>query len=94
MAKFNHPETCYVYIPTDHSVGIVKWGERGYYKTNFPHDFTWETVAEINDRSGYSRTEIRAMQICSMVDSLPETNEAWEKHFNMVCETFDRHGKE
>lgn len=89
--KFNHPETCWVHIPTDNSVGVVKWGESGYYKTDYPHNYTSELVTEMNDRSGYSRMEIHAMQICSMAN-LPDNDEAWEKHFQMVCEMMAKKG--
>ena len=89
--KFNHPETCWVYIPTERSVGIVKWGENGYYKTDYPHNYTAEIVDELNEKSGYTKTEIMAMQICSMAN-LPETDEAWEKHFQMVCELSEKKG--
>lgn len=94
MKKYNHPETCYVLLPTvNNTIGIVKWGENGYYKTNYPSGYTKEIVDELNDRLGCSRTEIKAMQICSMAN-LPETEDAWEKHFKMVCGMIDKHEKE
>ena len=83
-----HPEVCYVFIPTENSVGIVKWGERGYYPTDYPHNYTAEIVAEMNEGLGFSAEEIRAMQICSMAN-IPETEEAWEKHYAMVKEALE-----
>ena len=82
-----HPELCYVHIATDNSVGIVKWGERGYYKTDFPvGKYTSEIVSEMNEGSGFTDKEIKAMQICSMVNTLPETDEAWQKHYAKILE--------
>lgn len=89
MKTYRHPETCFVLLPTNNTVGIVKWGESGYYKTNYPEGYTEEIVDELNDKFGYSRTEIKAMQICSMAN-IPETEDAWEKHFQMVCEIMDK----
>ena len=89
MKNYRHPETCFVLLPTNNTVGIVKWGESGYYKTNYPEEYTEEIVDELNDKFGYSRTEIKAMQICSMAN-IPETEDAWEKHFQIVCKIMDK----
>ena len=89
MKNYNHPETCWVHIPSDNSVGVVKWCEHGYYETDYPHNYTKEIVAEMNTGYGYTPTEIEAMQICSIAN-IPETEDAWEKHFGMVCRMIDK----
>lgn len=89
----NHPEMCYVFIATENAVGIVKWGENGYYKTDYPHNFTNEVVDEMNEKLGLTKKESDSMMYCSMAN-LPETNEAWEKHYNMCMEIKEKHNKE
>lgn len=79
-------EMCYVLLPTqDYSVGVVKWGECGYYPTNYPTGYTQEAVDKMNERLGVEKLVVEAMVICSM--NRFSSAEEWEKHFDMVYET-------
>ena len=90
--QYNHPDTCWVWL-VGNDIGVVKWGESGYYRTDYPSGkYTEELVAELNDKSGYTRTEIEAMQMCSMA-YIPQTEEAWNKHFQTCCDIIDRHNE-
>lgn len=85
-----HPEQCLVFIPTENAIGVVKWGEHGYYKTNYPHNYTREIVEELNTSHGVDTNVAEAMVICSMVDGLEETDEAWQKHFDMILDDMEK----
>lgn len=88
-----HPDFCYVFLQTEKAVGIVKWGEKGYYTTNYPHNYTEELVDEINTSLGVAKHESSAMIACSMSDSLPETDEAWREHYESCLELFTAKNK-
>lgn len=63
---------------------IVKWGESGYYKTDFPEGgYTDEVIDELNGKLGVTPKMRRAMEICSMA---AQNNPAldWRKHYDMI----------
>ena len=64
---------CYVTLEVELSVGIVKFGETGYWATNWGRvadtiDDLENLVDTKNKRMGVSPAEWRAMQSCSMFD--------------------------
>lgn len=75
-----HPDISYVFINVTNELGVVKWGESGYYPTNYGNHFNQKLVDNLNKKLGLSEEESTAMRYCSMA-SIPETNEAWEKHY-------------
>lgn len=86
-------ELCYVLLPAqDYTVGIVKFGESGYYKTNYPEGYTQETVDTMNERLGLTKLEAEAMKITSMNQGL--SGEAWAQHYEMVLESLEKHQAE
>lgn len=65
---------------------IIKWGEGGYYKTDYPAGkYDDAIVDKLNARNGYTPAEREAMEICSMVaQDNPDLD--WEKHYDMILE--------
>lgn len=59
------PELCYVAVPERTEVGIVKWGERGYFKTSYgPFQSSKDAQTftnEMNARLGISPAVAEAM---------------------------------
>ena len=78
----NHPEACY---SRDHenNCTIIKWGEGGYYRTDYPKGkYTDEIIDEINANGGITPIQRRAMECCSIVaQNNPELD--WERHYEM-----------
>lgn len=63
---------------------IIKWGESGYYHTDYPEgSYTDDVIDELNAHLGVTPDERRAMEICSMV-SQSNPNLDWEAHYNMI----------
>lgn len=64
------PESCYVYLPTEHCIGIVKKGEEGYYRTDFgvlpSREQNEELVDELNTEGKVSKAQAAAMKAGSM----------------------------
>lgn len=67
------PDQCYVYVQTEHKIGIVKKGETGYYKTDIlesnnikSHDEAKAFVDELNENLGVTKAQARAMMAGSM----------------------------
>ncbi len=64
------PETCFVYVPTEDAIGIVKKGEEGWYKTDIALMPTAaenkKMVAEMNATKGVSKAQAAAMSAGSM----------------------------
>ena len=85
MNKKTHPEYCYVLLKTEGgSVGVVKWGENGYYRTDLPAGYTEEDVILMNESLGVSDAEAQAMVACSMNEKLKEDDLAWEKKYSEI----------
>ena len=80
-----HPLACYSH-DLNNNCTIIKWGEPGYYKTDYPEgNYTDEVVDKINEEGGITHNERRAMEICSMAaQNNPDLN--WEKHFAFLME--------
>lgn len=67
------PEQCYIYVPTENRIGIVKKGESGYYKTDIlecnkikTHDEAKTFVDELNSKLGVTSAQRAAMMAGSM----------------------------
>lgn len=81
-----HPEYCYSH-DMENNCTIVKWGEGGYYKTDYPQGkYDDYIVDELNDeRCSVSPPERHAMEICSVVaQDKPDLD--WDKHYAMCLE--------
>lgn len=64
------PETAFVYLPTEHQIGLVRKGESGYYKTDFEPLTTREEnealVQELNEDGKVTKAQAAAMSAGSM----------------------------
>ncbi len=84
----NHPDLLYANDIENNCV-ILKWGESGYYPTDYPKGkYTDDVVDELNaslfdNDLEAARKAREAMQICSMV-AQDNPNLDWEKHYKMV----------
>ena len=88
----NHPEMCYSNDYANNCT-IVKWGESGYYRTDYPAGgYTTEVIDELNARMGITPAEKRAMVCCSMV-AQDNPNLDWEKHYTMCMKIEKEHTK-
>ena len=83
-----HPEYCYSH-DMENNCTIIKWGESGYYKTDYPEgQYTTEIIDEINARADITPMMRVAMECCSMVaQSDPDLD--WEKHYAMCMRIDD-----
>ena len=88
--KQMHPDICYVFLESSHSVGIIKWGEAGYYKTDWPHNYTSNLVEELNKKAGISPEQAAAMKLCSMNKKLSPA--AWYEKYIEILEKFRKRG--
>lgn len=78
MAK---PEMCYIYLEVDSTIGIVKFGERGYYKTDYSANLgNKDLVERLNAQLGVSKAEAEAMMILSMNENI--TAESFTERFD------------
>lgn len=81
-----HPETMYSHDLANNCI-ILKWGEAGYYKTDYPEGgYTDEIIDEMNSvlfDGDIEKAKIArmAMEICSVVNPAD-----WEKNFDMIVE--------
>lgn len=80
-----HPEFCYN-NDFRNNCTIVKWGESGYYKTDYPEGkYDRQIIKHLNATLGVSEDEANAMVICSMVaQENPDLD--WEEHYRMIME--------
>lgn len=82
----NYPEMCYIYVESSMGIGIVKWGEAGYYVTNYDGK-TQENIKlvdKLNTQLGVSENEAEAMKILSMNSSIDKNIEEWQKKFDEI----------
>lgn len=88
----NYPELCYIYIEVGAEIGIVKFGEKGYYQTEYTlHDSTnEELVKKLNKQLGVSESEAEAMKILSMNDSIDGNTEEWQKKFDEIVKRINK----
>ena len=88
----NYPELCYIYVEVGAEIGIVKFGEKGYYQTEYTlHDSTnEELVKKLNKQLGVSESEAEAMKILSMNDSIDGNTEEWQKKFDEIVKRINK----
>lgn len=82
----NYPEMCYIYVERSMGIGIVKWGEAGYYITNYDGK-TQENIKlvdKLNTQLEVSENEAEAMKILSMNSSIDKNIEEWQKKFDDI----------
>jgi len=80
-----HPNFCYSKDLNNNCI-IIKWGESGYYKTDYPKGkYTDELIDEINESGGISKAERNAMECCAMA-SQNNPNLNWDEHYKMIME--------
>ncbi|MBO5609119.1 MAG: hypothetical protein J5929_01925 [Eubacterium sp.] len=83
--NIEHPDACYS-RDMNNNCTIIKWGESGYYKTDYPEGkYTDDIVDEINLVGNITPEMRRAMECCSIASqSNPNLN--WEKHYKMCLQ--------
>lgn len=88
----NYPELCYIYVEAGAEIGIVKFGEKGYYQTEYTlHGSTnEELVKKLNKKLGVSESEAEAMKILSMNDSIDGNTEEWQKKFDEIVKRINK----
>ena len=81
----NYPEMCYVYIEVGCEIGVVKFGEKGYYQTEYGSSQAHEQyVKNLNTQLGVSEHEAEAMKILSMNNSIDGNMTEWQKKFDEI----------
>ena len=80
-----HPMFCYSKDLSNNCI-IIKWGESGYYKTDYPEGkYTNEIIDEMNATGDITPRERMAMECCSIAaQGKPDFD--WEKHYKMCME--------
>jgi len=88
----NYPEMCYIYVESTMEIGIVKWGECGYYITNYDEKTQQniQLVNKLNSQLGVSENEAEAMKILSMNDSIDGNTEEWQKKFDEIVNRINK----
>ena len=85
-----HPEMCYSRDLNNNCI-IIKWGEPGYYKTDYPEGgYTDELINDMNLNGDITPAERDAMEICSMV-AQDNPNLNWEEHYEMCMNIAAKH---
>lgn len=82
-----HPDLCYVYLHTTDTVGVVKWGESGYYQTDY-HGYKESMVEDLNRKLGLNPVEVRAMVFCSMRKMQKED---WPSAYQDILKCLQKH---
>jgi len=78
----SHPETCLSHDLENNCI-ILKWGESGYYKTDYPEGkYDDDIINELNEIRGITPQMRDAMECCSIA-SQNNPNLDWEKHYEM-----------
>lgn len=81
----NYPEMCYVYVEVGCEIGVVKFGEKGYYQTEYDSSQSNEQyVKKLNSQLGVTDNEAAAMKILSMNDSIDGNIDEWQKKFTEI----------
>ncbi len=82
----SYPEMCYVYVEVGAEIGVVKFGEKGYYQTEFDsmNPTNEQYVKKLNSQLGVSDNEAEAMKILSMNDSIDGNIEEWQMKFDDI----------
>ena len=88
-----HPECCYSH-DLENNCTIIKWGESGYYMTDFPKGgYTDDVINDMNSKTDITPTERKAMEICSMA-AQDKPNLNWDEHYNTVLDMLKKKGEE
>ena len=83
----NYPEMCYVYIEVGSEIGIIKFGESGYYQTDFGSSAAHKDyVKTLNEKLGVSEKEVFAMKTLSMNKSIDGNVAEWKRLFTSIIE--------
>lgn len=78
-----HPETCYSNDLNNNCI-IIKWGEAGYYKTDYPKGvYTDDVINDMNANGDVTPEMRKAMVICSIAAS-NNPNLDWDAHYEMI----------
>ena len=81
----NYPDMCYVYIEVGCEIGIVKFGESGYYQTDFGSSAAHKDyVNKLNEKLGVSEKEAFAMKTLSMNKSINGNVTEWKRLFEDI----------
>lgn len=80
-----YPDYCYSNDLYNNCI-IIKWGESGYYKTDYPEgQYNDEIIKELNERIDVTPEMANAMICCSMAaQSNPYLD--WKNHYEMIME--------
>ena len=77
------PETVYSHDINNNCI-IIKWGEPGYYKTDYPEGgYTDEIIDEINMGADIVPAQHKAMEFCSMA-AQSNPNLDWENTYKRI----------
>lgn len=79
----NHPDTIYSRDMNNNCI-IIKWGESGYYRTDYPEGkYTDDVIDQMN--KPWTSNERRAMECCSIA-AQNNPNIDWDSHYKMCME--------
>lgn len=84
--NMSHPKMCYIYVESSMGIGIVIWGEAGYYISNYDGK-TQENIKlvdKLNTQLGVSESEAEVMKILSKDSSIDKNIEEWQKKFDDI----------
>ena len=81
------PETVYSHDINNNCI-IIKWGEAGYYETDYPKGaYTDEVIDELNENDGIVKAQRFAMEACAIA---AQNNEGldWKSHYQKCLKTY------
>ena len=82
-------EMCYSH-DTNNNCTIIKWGEGGYYKTDYPKGgYTDDVINKMNIEADITPQERQAMEICSIAKQ-NNPNLDWDNHYSKVLERLEK----
>ena len=80
-----HPNFCYSH-DLENNCTIIKWGESGYYKTDYPEGkYTDDIIDEINDLAGIT-PKMKDAMVCCSIAAQSNPNLDWDVHYEMIME--------
>ena len=86
-----HPNFCYSH-DMNNNCTIIKWGEPGYYKTDYPEGgYTDEVIDEMNLKGGITPEQRKAMELCSIASQQKHLN--WESHYALCMRILTKKGR-
>lgn len=91
----NYPDMCYVFVEVGAEIGIVKWGEKGYYRTEYASGKleNEELVNQLNSKLGVEENQAKAMKILSMNDSIDGNEIEWKAKFDDIIKRINNKNK-